>query len=318
MAPNTATDQAHHYLLISIPLSPLRPVSDSSIRSFSTANVGIPRLLDAPLRTLQPPLPDNTSAIIAEERKPKDKTFYLAHAGRQILARIRPVEESDGEQHDRKELFIIEKKVDEIHLRPLTGDTMSPIAKSSGIFMFHRAFGPSSSNYNVCEHLEPMVNASLELHEDFCIMIDGQSGAGKSWTLCDGPGNVTVSVAAQIFDCVAEIKRNGRIWTVCCTAVELYKNTFFDLLSPGTGPSGKVVAEKNGQPLGLANEPAISEASLIILLQRAYQARHRRATSKNHTSSRGFAVYTLTLSTHLGAETIKLSVVLVDLAGSER
>jgi len=153
-----------------------RSITSTSPRPQSDPTCLIP---DTLTMTTQPSTAadDQPPATVAARPGQKTEAFYKANPGRQILIRVRPLTETEGSIERCLTDEHIVSGATELHLYPLPSDSHNT---SPEVSMAHHVFGPSSTNSDMCVPLKPMMQASLELHEDFCVLLDGQSGSGKT------------------------------------------------------------------------------------------------------------------------------------------
>jgi kinesin family member C1 len=190
-------------------------------------------------------------------------------------------------------------------------------------YFFTHSFAPSASNSDVFNVLQPMLRVSLE-GLNACIITDGQTGTGKSYTMFSGPAPIAAQAAAEIFTHFAVMERDGWSWKATCWAVEVYKSEPRDRLVGARvkQPVEVSVKDINGRTVvdGQTVLPVQSPEQLLKLMERAYANRKVAATEKNEQSSRGHLIFTVCLSGHHKGTDEKRESKLQfgDLAGGER
>ncbi|KAL8668257.1 MAG: hypothetical protein Q9202_000235 [Teloschistes flavicans] len=186
------------------------------------------------------------------------------------------------------------------------------------------AFGPNDSNEYVGRDLAPILGALLDSH-NVCIIADGQSNTGKSYTMYSGPNSLVASAVSRIFFIVQSIddartyhkslSKTGGVesrWQLKLSVLEIYLEKTYDLLSPRGCKSPLEVRS----PEFLRSESIVKPDHILPFMDLVSHNRNARKTQKNGTSSRGHVVIIVTLTNKDLAKVAKLY--LVDLAGSER
>lgn len=154
-----------------------------------------------------------------------------------------------------------------------------------------------------------------------CIFAYGQTGSGKTHTLVgtvDDPGIARRSMR-HFFDLGAKLPPGQKLHMEC-SMMELYIDTFFDLLGKARAPlQVKQGAGGNFEMEGRTWADAPTYEALVALFAKGEGARSVRATSMNERSSRSHLIFTIRTKTKEGDATIRDGMfALVDLAGSER
>ncbi|KAL8867138.1 MAG: hypothetical protein Q9174_005854, partial [Haloplaca sp. 1 TL-2023] len=200
------------------------------------------------------------------------------------------------------------------------GQSPLPVA-SHEHYRLRRAFSQFESNKTIIDDLSPLFHHIIDTEHTY-IVVDGQSGSGKSYTMLTGPNAIATVAAERIF---ADERWEADAWEtrITCSAVEVYLDNAVDLLLL---PGNQISQDK--EPLGrgrsalrFAAIPVISVEQALSLFKSISKKRRSRSTGKNASSSRGHLVCALTktLRSTTGSQpdrTTKLA--LVDLAGSER
>jgi hypothetical protein len=190
-------------------------------------------------------------------------------------------------------------------------------------FTFDYVFGPTASNRAVFEKLEPLIQAVLGGRNVYIIM-DGQTGAGKTHTMFEGEHAIASSAADQIFSRLNVMRLGGHECRVTCSAVQIYLGNVEDLfVHPSRQKRAELqIRQKNDLFVieGREVKDAASSSALQPLFDLALRNRKTRATFKNTGSSRSHLVCTITVYQRLHSATVtsESQLVLVDLAGSER
>lgn len=122
------------------------------------------------------------------------------------------------------------------------------------------------------------------------LVMDGQSGGGKSFTLHgDRNGSILSTLATRLFQDVDSL--DG----VRCAAVELYMDGLYDLLRVGKKGTN-VSAPKELFDSNVGEVECRDAQGLQNVVQQARKRMHRQATNYNKESSRGHVVYRLTFT----------------------
>lgn len=158
-----------------------------------------------------------------------------------------------------------------------------------------------------------------------CAFAYGQTGSGKTWTLAgEAGGNEGVARRAmsQVFVVGDDVQQKGYDFKVSATMIELYIDTFYDLLDP----QKKAVTLQRAQGPTPAKLVDVTELfardaqGLQDIFAKGEQNRNTRSTQMNVASSRSHMVYSIKMQTLKPDGTLvrqgKLAI--VDLAGSER
>jgi Kinesin motor domain len=197
-------------------------------------------------------------------------------------------------------------------------------------FGFDQVFAPQSSQADVWEATEPLVQSTVDGF-NVTVFAYGQTGSGKTYTML-GNGDATpedegiISRAIRkLFDSkqeIEELSQGLKSVSMKVEMLEIYNENVRDLLaSPtsadGSGTSLKVVGS---EAVGSIRQCVTTEAEVFKILKTAEKRRCVKATNSNATSSRSHLVFSIefTVTSKDGSvnQVGKLNV--CDLAGSER
>lgn len=187
-------------------------------------------------------------------------------------------------------------------------------------YLFDRAFPGDTSQEEVFNETKGMCQSAMDGY-NCCIFAYGQTGSGKTHTLVgtvDDPGIARRSMR-HFFDLGAKLPPGQKLHMEC-SMMELYIDTFFDLLGKARAPlQVKQGAGGNFEMEGRTWADAPTYEALVALFAKGEGARSVRATSMNERSSRSHLIFTIRTKTKEGDATIRDGMfALVDLAGSER
>lgn len=191
----------------------------------------------------------------------------------------------------------------------------------SGSFTFDSVLLPPTSNIQVCIEIEPTIQAFLDGH-DMCIIADGQSGSGKSYTMLNGDHSIADWAARFTFEWMELAERPHRECAAKCSILEIYKNRTRDLLADNDPPGQKTIEIRRSGPDPISCEsyhPLRSADDVSKLRRKACAQRVNRSTDQNQSSSRSDLILIITLTQFDVATKTSAtsSLFLVDLAGSE-
>ena len=194
--------------------------------------------------------------------------------------------------------------------------------------IFDYVLFPPASNVSVFETIKPMIGLLVNGRQ-VCIVADGQSGSGKSYTMLKGPEPVAALAAQAIFDGLNTAKRSGWEYSVECSILEICQELPNDLLIPAlkdnrkqpSNSASKRVRILRTEPylINCSCHPLTSADEFMSLLHQASKQRATRTTEKNQHSSRSDLVSIISISrSHtITGETQSSRFYLVDLVGSE-
>lgn len=209
----------------------------------------------------------------------------------------------------------------------LTAKLMHPDMKQKlikpMIFTAQAAFDEHCSDDDVYLNIaEPLVNSVVREGVVSTILLYGQTGCGKSYTM----SGIEERTARGIFQAIASLRAenenigddsrvNNNTGQITLQFVELCgTKEINDLLSAKNKEAVKLVDDEDGS-CKMLNATSIAISSSEQLLHKIKEAKSRRsteATDKNGTSSRSHAVCQIRITGTKGVLT------LIDLAGSER
>ncbi|CAE7710989.1 KIN14H [Symbiodinium sp. KB8] len=213
-------------------------------------------------------------------------------------------------------------------------------------FKFDTVFGPSATQQDVFDDVSMFVQSALDGFQ-VCLFSYGQTGSGKTHTMQggagDGRGLIPRSVE-QILKTTREMRRQGWVYTLEASFLEIYNETVRDLLDPAAGSAAKASfssagsssssSSSSGRSLpihfdaktgqadvpGLTKRPVDCTSAIDDVLSTAAASRSVASTSMNAVSSRSHSVFTLHIrgeNSHKGV-VVRGKLNLCDLAGSER
>lgn len=251
--------------------------------------------------------------VLANMMRRACRESFLARGNVWTVARIRdPIGTDEGEPRLQ---YSLDATRTQLRI-PLHQDPTRPVEEMATVkpFTFDCVLTPPVSNRVVFEKFETLTQAVLDGF-NLCIIADGQSGSGKSYTMMNGPTAIAASAMTSIF---AELHNSMSFdykVSVTCSVLEIYKEHPRDLLG-----NEKVRISRNlAEPIGCSHHPLHNSDELVALIRKACAQRTDRPTRQNQSSSRGDLVIIITISQHNVAplEPIVSKLVLVDLAGSE-
>eukprot|EP00698_Gefionella_okellyi_P004368 TRINITY_DN14039_c0_g1_i1.p1 TRINITY_DN14039_c0_g1~~TRINITY_DN14039_c0_g1_i1.p1 ORF type:complete len:730 (-),score=199.31 TRINITY_DN14039_c0_g1_i1:78-2267(-) len=189
----------------------------------------------------------------------------------------------------------------------------------------------NSPQENVYDHCaRPVVHSLLEGFNG-TVLVYGQTGAGKTFTMTGGTDNykfrgIIPRTIGHVFREVAD--RADHAITVRCSYLEIYNEMMFDLLATdataAVEDSLQIEQDASGRVnvRGLAQRIANSEEEALNLL---FEGETNRAIAEhqlNSASSRSHCIFTIHLESRSRVESaervVRAKLNLVDLAGSER
>lgn len=242
------------------------------------------------------------------------KEFYKSHPSRTVMIRV-----SEPAEKDREELLA------DIDVPDEGGNTVFVGAHQdepfATVYNCHCAVPRRWSNEDLSARIIPIAQAALEVEQHLTIMMDGQSGTGKSWTMFDGAHNLISCVAEQVFAHTKDLRRMRRKATVSIMALEFYRDSFYDLLASSQNPRLHEPVRKSHGRWKFSSQECFTSDEVQIVVRQALRKRHLTPTDKNERSSRGHTVIIITVSMENSssiAENVEVDMVFLDLAGSER
>ncbi|CAL1139795.1 unnamed protein product [Cladocopium goreaui] len=252
-----------------------------------------------------------------------------------VFCRVRPL---SGREKDLKDTDI-SQQVDTMTVT-VQKPSVGTIANDAEQFNFDAVFKPGTQA-EVFDTCRDLVQSALDGY-NVTMFAYGQTGAGKTFTMYGGPGDMKGTAPRTIDELYRLIKKDeDRVqFTVMASMMELYRNELVDLLtqknSGGASPKRKsqrpetaavdqklnVRLDKNGavQIEHLYEEECKTAQALSDLLERGNQMRTVCATKMNSESSRSHLILIIRVVGVNKETEQKLSgkILLCDLAGSER
>ncbi|RWW60575.1 hypothetical protein BHE74_00032421, partial [Ensete ventricosum] len=195
------------------------------------------------------------------------------------------------------------------------------------IFQFNRIFGPATAQGEIYKETQSLIRSVMDGY-NVCIFAYGQTGAGKTYTMCGsssgsceelGINHMALNDLFQLSSIREDIK-----YDIHVQMVEIYNEQVRDLLAEDGAntkypfmlffffPTGFCIP--NASMRGVQ-----STADVLNLMKLGEKNRAFSSTAMNHRSSRSHSV--LTVHVHgkdISGNTIRSCLHLVDLAGSER
>lgn len=198
-------------------------------------------------------------------------------------------------------------------------------------YAFDAVFGPKATQADVFHDMEPLILSVLDGFK-LCVFAYGQTGSGKTHTAFGGGTPETIGVCqrslARLFEEMD--KREGWVYKVKVSILEIYCDSLRDLLRPALDPSVtgppppklEVKLSNKGRPVvaGLVEVGVNSVDQVMQILKVGLASRATGATNMNAASSRSHCLLTVTIDGRnegLGLS-VTSKVCFVDLAGSER
>lgn len=250
-----------------------------------------------------------------------------------VIARVRPMDVNRGPRADltltRQEIRITENRPS------FNGKGRS----TAYLYKFDRVFGSHSTNAEICEETEYLIQSALDGH-NVCIFAYGQTGSGKTHTMSsqDGVNSFALrKVMAAVAD--SETPESQYQYQVSISCVEIYNEKLRDLLhyppefyktrqlQPPASCNGDLAIKQDqgtGQPVLVGATSAIVEnvAQAQLIMEIAKESRSMATTAANVQSSRSHLVFTIHLTrsskSQKDDDPVRSLLNLVDLAGSER
>jgi len=188
-------------------------------------------------------------------------------------------------------------------------------------FEFDRVFGPSNTQEDIFEEVEPFVRSAMGGCR-VCIFAYGQTSSGKTYTMEGPEGNRGVNLRA--LETVMELCHTSEDYqtTVTVSMLEVYNEKIRDLLSDGArGAELEVRMGKNGTYVdNLSEWPIESVEDALTHFTRGQSIRQVASNNVNEHSSRSHLVILVKIDRRHKRTTENVSgyLYLVDLAGSER
>ena len=238
-----------------------------------------------------------------------------------VIARVRPMDELRFKKAN------MELSSQEIRITESKPSFNGSGRDTSYIYKFDRVFGANSTNAEICEETDYLVQSSLDGH-NVCIFAYGQTGSGKTYTMSN-PDGVNSYALKKIMSAVEksanpEYDYDYKVSMVC---VEIHNEKIRDLLQPNCNERKEELQIKNDQ---VTNMPYLSGATscsvedmqqALKIMHLAVENRSVSATAANMQSSRSHLVFTIKIERTTKSQpnnVVRSLLNLVDLAGSER
>jgi len=196
-------------------------------------------------------------------------------------------------------------------------------------FEFDAVCGPEASQHDVFQHVKPVIESCLN-GNNICLFAYGQTGAGKTYTMCGTdklPGLIQLSVA-HLFSCV-ELSPGTTLKLAQVSALDIYNESLRDMLAPSGAAavaSLDICTPRSSTAScvqGLSQRDMPNYHSFEGLFNQARQARTVGSHSMNKESSRSHLVVTIYFELLVSSggkkdKVVTSKVQFIDLAGSER
>ncbi|XP_046874609.1 kinesin-like protein KIFC1 isoform X2 [Hypomesus transpacificus] len=280
------------------------------------------------VRTLEETVARQTDELHAGEmeRRKLHNAIQELKGNIRVFCRVRPpstgglMDHIQLPVHDNKSMTLA--KTEESHTGR-GGET-----QKSYNFSFDRVFGPSSSQKEVFEEINLLVQSALDGY-NVCCFAYGQTGSGKTFTMegdeTETSRGVIPRAVQQIFNAAKSLQQQGWEYTFTASFVEIYNETLRDLLytgKPNKRPEHEIRKVNNNEVTvtNLTYQKVTTEDEVCNLIALANQNRSTARTLMNDHSSRSHSVFQLDIEGENSGRDVKCksSLCLVDLAGSER
>lgn len=198
------------------------------------------------------------------------------------------------------------------------------------LFEFDRVFGPETSQADVFEEVEGLVQSALDGYK-VCIFAYGQTGSGKTFTMqgSDAPNcsGIIPRTLEKVLQATGEMRQQGWKWSLQVSLLEVYNEGLCDLLRSG-GEAAAAAADHviirhddwGTMVTGMTCVEVTSVEQVLSIMARAARRRSVGATDMNVVSSRSHSIFAMYLTGTQEAQGLEIrgALHLVDLAGSER
>jgi kinesin family member C1 len=197
-------------------------------------------------------------------------------------------------------------------------------------FGFDQVFAPQSSQEDVWEATEPLVQSTVDGF-NVTIFAYGQTGSGKTHTMfgrgdsTSGHEGIISRAIRKLFNTkreIEELSQGAKFAAMKVEMLEIYNENVRDLLAcpAGADELGASLKVVGSEAVGSIRQPVESEAEVFKIVKTAEKRRCVKATNSNATSSRSHLVFSVEFSVFSKDGSVhqvgKLNV--CDLAGSER
>jgi hypothetical protein len=202
--------------------------------------------------------------------------------------------------------------VEEHCRREFSNDEMGPTR-----FDFHGAFGSDTTQADVFEEADPLVDGALLSGTTACILAYGATGAGKTHTMIGSEGGQNRGLIPRALERLLSAEASAP--RIGIQVAEVYLDRVQDLLAggapvdPGVAFTQKVSGTTQSSPKSeaLTMKYPGSVAEALAICSSAFRRRRTKETSRNDRSSRSHLLVLLTVE---GGGRLLLA----DLAGAER
>jgi len=267
-----------------------------------------------------------------EEKRRKQllNTVHNLKGNIRVMCRIRPVLQSDLAKDDSN---VAVESIDDEKLTVTTEATSATgiTTTKSNNFEFDRVFGSTSSQQQVFDEVQPLVESVMDGFHS-CIFAYGQTGSGKTYTMSgSGPDNRGINYLAleELFGIYEQRKAGRAKYTFKVQNVEIYCEKVIDLLAESKSDEEDSkpayldirANERDGVHMPGCVEIEVSNVDEVVrVMELGAQNRSSAHTKMNMESSRSHSVVMVSVhgdNEETGKSTLG-KLVLVDLAGSER
>ncbi|XP_042408156.1 kinesin-like protein KIN-14A isoform X2 [Zingiber officinale] len=194
------------------------------------------------------------------------------------------------------------------------------------VFQFNKVFGPQTTQCEVYNETQALIRSVMDGY-NVCIFAYGQTGAGKTYTMCGTSTGLCeeIGINHMALNDLFHISsvREDITYEIYVQMVEIYNEIVRDLLCQDATNSKLEIRNALGfGGLSIPNatmQSVQSSADVLNLMRLGEKNRAFSSTAMNHRSSRSHSV--LTVHVHgkdMSGNTTTSCLHLVDLAGSER
>ncbi|XP_021809990.1 kinesin-like protein KIN-14E [Prunus avium] len=277
----------------------------SNLKDIDRKNESILRMQGARLAELE--------VLFKEEQLMRKRYFNTIEGKIRVFCRIRPFTGKEIADEERGATTSLDEFT-------LTHPHRGELKKHT----FHRIFDGCATQEDVFEDTKYLVQSAVDGY-NVCIFAYGQTGSGKTYTIYGSETNpgLIPRATAELFKIMSR-DRNKFSFSLKAYMVELYRETFVDLLLPKNSKSLKLDIKKDPKGMVFVENATVLSIStydeLKSVIQSGLEQRHIAGTQMNAESSRSHVILSIFIeSTNLQIQSVgrgKLSF--VDLAGSER
>ena len=201
---------------------------------------------------------------------------------------------------------------------------------TTATYEFDASCGPASSQKDVFQHVRPVVESCLN-GNNVCLFAYGQTGAGKTYTMCgtDAEPGIIQQTVAHLFGCL-DASPSTALKSAQMTALDIYNESLRDMLAPvgaaAAAHSLDIQTPRSASSScvhGLSQHEVSNFSDFDGLFKQSRKLRSVGSHSMNKESSRSHLVVTLYLELLVSSggkkeKTVCSKVQFIDLAGSER